>query len=64
VPAITTTIDRNQRDGLYEVICNHLSQIQDFWVAMQRTKDGATDARRRALAAPPGASLPGPWFSP
>jgi hypothetical protein len=45
VPETTTTINRDQRDGLYEVICNHLSQVQDFWVAMQRTKDGATAER-------------------
>lgn len=45
MPDTTTTINRDQRDGLYEVICNHLSLVQDFWVAMQRTKDGATAER-------------------
>lgn len=41
----TTTINRDQRDGLYEVIRNHLALVQDFWVAMERTKDGTTAER-------------------
>jgi hypothetical protein len=41
VPIITTTIDRDQRDGLYELIRNHLGSIEDFWVALERTKDFA-----------------------
>lgn len=45
MPETTITINRDQRDGLYEVICNHLSLVQDFWVAMERTKDGATAGR-------------------
>jgi hypothetical protein len=45
VPAITTTIDRDQRNGLYEVIRNHLALVQNFWVAMERTKDGAIAER-------------------
>jgi hypothetical protein len=39
VPAITTTIDRDQRDGLYELVRNHLGSIEAFWVALERTKD-------------------------
>jgi hypothetical protein len=45
MPETTITIDRDQRDGLYEVISNHLALVQDFWVAMERTKDGATAER-------------------
>ena len=41
MPAITTTIDRDQRDGLYELIRNHLGSIEDFWIALERTKDFA-----------------------
>jgi hypothetical protein len=41
VPAITTTIDRDQREGLYELVRNHLGSIEDFFVALERTKDFA-----------------------
>jgi hypothetical protein len=41
VPAITTTIDRDQREGLYDLVRNHLGSIEDFWVALERTKDFA-----------------------
>ena len=37
----TITIDRGQREGLYELIRNHLASIEDFWVALERTKDFA-----------------------
>lgn len=39
--AITTTIDRDQRDGLYELVRNHLGSIEDFWIALERTRDFA-----------------------
>jgi hypothetical protein len=45
VPAITTTIDRDQREGLYELVRNHLGSIEDFWVALERTKDFAKAER-------------------
>lgn len=45
MPAITTTIDRDQRDGLYELVRNHLGSIEDFWVALERTKDFAKAER-------------------
>jgi len=45
VPAITTTIDRDQRDGLYELVRNHLGSIEDFWVALERTKNFAKAER-------------------
>jgi hypothetical protein len=41
VPAITTTIDSDQRDGLYELVRNHLGGIEDFWVALERARDFA-----------------------
>ena len=30
------TIDREERDGLYELVRNHLGSIEDFWVALER----------------------------
>lgn len=41
MPASTTTIDRDQRDGLYELVRNHLGSIEDFWIALERTRDFA-----------------------
>jgi hypothetical protein len=41
VPATVTTIDRDQREGLYELVRNHLGSIEDFFVALERTKDFA-----------------------
>lgn len=41
MPDTTITIDREQRDGLYELVRNHLGAIEDFWVALERTKDFA-----------------------
>jgi hypothetical protein len=38
VPGTTTTIDRDQRDGLYELVRNHLGSIGDIWIALE--KDG------------------------
>jgi hypothetical protein len=35
VPETTITIDR---DGRYELVRNHLGGIEDFWVALERTK--------------------------
>ncbi len=41
MPTIITTIERDQRDGLYELIRNHLGSIEDFWIALERTRDFA-----------------------
>ena len=30
----TTTIDRDQRQGLYALVRNHLTSIEDFWLAV------------------------------
>ncbi|HEY2333666.1 MAG TPA: hypothetical protein VGH58_01490 [Solirubrobacterales bacterium] len=32
---------RDQRDGLYELVRNHLGSIEDFWIALERTRDFA-----------------------
>jgi hypothetical protein len=41
VPATTITIDRQQRDGLYELVRNHLGSVGDLWDALERDKDFA-----------------------
>jgi hypothetical protein len=48
MPDTTINIDRDQRGGLYELIRNHLGSIEDFWVALERTKDYA-EAERLGL---------------
>lgn len=45
MPETTITIDRDQRAGLYELVRNHLGSIEDFWVALERTKDFAAAER-------------------
>jgi hypothetical protein len=45
MPETTITIDRDQRGGLYELVRNHLASIEDFWVALERTKDFVTAER-------------------
>lgn len=45
MPATVTTIDRDQRVGLYELVRNHLGSIEDFFVALERTKDFAKAER-------------------
>jgi hypothetical protein len=45
MPETTITIDRDQRAGLYELVRNHLGSIEDFWLAMERTKDFAASER-------------------
>lgn len=39
------TISREERDGLYELVRNHLGSIEDFWVALERTKEFAAAER-------------------
>lgn len=45
MPDTTITIGRDQRAGLYELVRNHLAGIEDFWVALERTRDFATAER-------------------
>jgi hypothetical protein len=40
-----TVIDAGQREGIYELVRNHLGSIEDFWVALERTRDFATAER-------------------
>jgi hypothetical protein len=42
---VTATIDRDQRDGLYELIRNHLGAIGDVWIALEENEDFATAER-------------------
>jgi hypothetical protein len=45
VPDTTITIDRDQRAGIYELVCNHLYSIDDLWTALGRSRDYATAER-------------------
>jgi uncharacterized protein YgfB (UPF0149 family) len=39
VPATTITINREQRDGLYELVRNHLGSVGDLFDALECEKD-------------------------
>ncbi len=39
MPGTTTTIDKEQRDGLYELVRNHLGGIGDIWVALEENRE-------------------------
>jgi hypothetical protein len=41
MPETTITIGRDQRAGLYELVRNDLGSIEDFWIALERTRDFA-----------------------
>jgi hypothetical protein len=45
MPSRTTTIDRDQRDGIYELVRNHLGSIEDLWLALERYRDYAKAER-------------------
>jgi hypothetical protein len=45
MPTNTATIDRDQRDGLYELVRNHLGGIGDIWIALEENEDFATAER-------------------
>ncbi len=45
MPATTITINREQRDGLYELVRNHLGSVGDLFDALERDKDFAKAAR-------------------
>jgi hypothetical protein len=45
MPHITATIDRDQRDGLYELVRNHLGAVGDLWIALEESKDYASAER-------------------
>jgi hypothetical protein len=41
MPNVTATIDRDQRDGLYELVRNHLGSVGDLWNALEQQEDFA-----------------------
>jgi hypothetical protein len=45
MPNVTATIDRHQRDGLYELVRNHLGSVGDLWHALEHDKDFAKAER-------------------
>lgn len=45
MPGTTITISGPQRNGLYELVRNHLGSIGDLWDALERDKDFAAAAR-------------------
>jgi len=45
MPSTTITISGQQREGLYELVRNHLGSVGDLWGALERDKDFATAAR-------------------
>ena len=45
MPDITATIDRHQRDGLYELVRNHLGSVGDLWHSLEYDKDFAKAER-------------------
>lgn len=45
MPTSTAMIDRDQRDGLYELVRNHLGAIGDIWIALEESEDFATAER-------------------
>ena len=45
MPDVTTTIDRHQRDGFYELIRNHLGSVGDLWLALENEGDFAKAER-------------------
>jgi hypothetical protein len=42
---VTTTITKEQRAGLYELVRNHLGGIGDVWIALEQNEDFATAER-------------------
>jgi hypothetical protein len=45
MPGTTITISGSQRDGLYELVRNHLGSVGDLWDVLERDKEFATAAR-------------------
>jgi hypothetical protein len=45
MPGTTITISGPQRNGLYELVRNHLGSVGDLWDALERDKDFAKAAR-------------------
>ena len=49
MPGTTTTIDREQRDGLYELVRNHLGGIGDIWIALEQDGEYIATAERMGI---------------
>jgi hypothetical protein len=45
MPGTTITISGAQRNGLYELVRNHLGSVGDLWDVLERDKDFTTAAR-------------------
>lgn len=45
MPGTTSTINREQRHGLYELVRNHLGSVGDLWSALEHDEDFATAER-------------------
>jgi hypothetical protein len=45
MPGTTITISGPQRNGLYELVRNHLGSVGALWDALERDKNFATAAR-------------------
>lgn len=45
MPNVTATIARHQRDGLYELVRNHLGSVGDLWNALEDEEDFAKAER-------------------
>lgn len=43
--SVTAMIHRDQRDGIYELVRDHLRGIGDVWVAMEESEEHATAAQ-------------------
>jgi hypothetical protein len=48
VPGTTTKINLDQRNGLYELVRNHLGSLSDLWTALEHDEDLA-DVERLGL---------------
>ena len=45
MPGSTATITEDQREGIYELVRNHLGGIGDVWIALEQNEDFATAER-------------------
>lgn len=39
MPGTTITINSDQRNGLYELVRNHLGSVGDLWTALEHDED-------------------------
>jgi hypothetical protein len=48
--SISLTVTREQRDAIYEVVINHLSGIEDVWMAVERREFASAKRLGRLFA--------------